>query len=345
MKSSLVLRPAFLPLALLIKWRVALVLLGLSGLILAALVINAGVGEYAISPGDVIATILGNGVGQQKFIVLDLRIPRSLVALLVGAGLAVSGTILQGLTRNALASPEIMGVTAGASLGAVSLIIFFAAAPIAWLPFAALVGAAISAAITYRLAWRNGVSPLRLILTGIAIAAVTTAGVNVLLVQGEIIRVNQALIWLAGSVYGRSWEHLWPALPWFGIFVPLTIGLSRQLNVLNFGDDIARGLGSRVELSRGILLFASVALAGVSVALAGAVGFVGLMAPHIARRLVGGGHGGLVPTAALVGGLLVVTADLVGRTIVAPVEIPCGLITAAIGAPFFIWLLVSSQKL
>jgi iron complex transport system permease protein len=344
MKSSLVLRPAFLPLALLIKWRVALVLLGLFGLILAALVINAGVGEYAISPGDVIATILGNGVGQQKFIVLDLRIPRSLVALLVGVGLAVSGTILQGLTRNALASPEIMGVTAGASLGAVSLIIFFAAAPIAWLPFAALVGAAISAAITYRLAWRNGVSPLRLILTGIAIAAVTTAGVNVLLVQGEIIRVNQALIWLAGSVYGRSWEHLWPVLPWFGIFVPLTIGLSRQLNVLNFGDDIARGLGNRVELSRGILLFASVALAGVSVALAGAVGFVGLMAPHIARRLVGGGHGGLVPTAALVGGLLVVTADLVGRTIVAPVEIPCGLITAAIGAPFFIWLLVSSQK-
>jgi iron complex transport system permease protein len=345
MKTSWLIRPGFLPVSLLVKWRTLVVMLALTLLIGLVLIINAGVGEYSISPGDVLATILGNGVGQQNFIVLDLRIPRSLVALLVGIGLAVSGTILQGLTRNALASPEVMGVTAGASLGAVSLIIFFTSAPVAWLPFAALLGAALSAAITYRLAWRGGVTPLRLVLTGIAISAITTAGVNVLLVQGNIARVDQAVIWLAGSVYGRTWEHLWPMLPWYIVFVPLTIGLSRQLNVLNYGDDIARGLGSRVELSRGLLLLASVALAGVSVALAGAVAFVGLMAPHIARRLVGPGHGALVPTAGLVGGLLVVTADLVGRTIAAPVEIPCGLVTAAIGAPFFIWLLVSNRKI
>ncbi|HYG57257.1 MAG TPA: iron ABC transporter permease, partial [Symbiobacteriaceae bacterium] len=151
------------------------------------------------------------------------------------------------------------------------------------------------------------------------------------------------MIWLTGSVYGRSWEQVRPVAAWLAVLIPAALAMTRHLDALALGDDVARGLGSRIEWHRGLLLLISVGLAGISVSAAGTVGFVGLMSPHIARQMVGPAHSGVIPAAGLVGGLLVVAADLIGRTLFAPTEIPCGVITAAIGAPYFIYLLYRNR--
>ncbi|QBD78365.1 iron ABC transporter permease [Ktedonosporobacter rubrisoli] len=340
-----VIRPSWLPFSYRVKVRVPLMLLLLLVAICAALVITISVGEYIIPPQAVLETLLGNGSQSYSFIVLTLRLPRVLVALLVGMAMAASGAILQGLTRNPLASPDIIGISNGASLTAVALLTLFSAAPISLLPLVAFGGACAAAILIYLLAWNGGSSPTRLILVGVGLSAVASSLVQILIANSQVIVVNQALIWLAGSVYGRTWEHFWSLLPWLVIFLPLALVMTRHLDALHLGDDLARSLGSQVERQRIILLIASVALAGSSVAIAGTIGFVGLMAPHIARMLVGPSHGGLLPVATLVGGLLVILADLIGRTIFAPIEIPCGVITAAVGAPYFIWLLIRSRNL
>lgn len=343
MSRWLVIRGRGLPVSLRVGRRVPPVLLALGLVALAGIVISIGVGEYPIAPGDVLRTLLGSGSREFDFVVKTLRLPRALVAFLVGMALAVSGAILQGLTRNPLASPDVVGVTAGAGLGAVAALAWMPGTPWALVPVAAFGGALAAAACTYLLAWQKGSHPTRLILVGIGVAAVAHALISVILTGSRIYRVQEALIWLTGSVYGRSWESLRPLLPWLALFVPLAFLLARHLNALGLGDDVARGLGSRVEWQRGVLLLASVALASAAVATAGTVGFIGLMAPHIARRLVGPLHGGLLPTAGMAGGVITVLADLLGRTLFAPVEIPCGVITAAVGAPYFIYLLYRSR--
>ncbi len=312
---------------------------------LAGVVANVGYGEYPIAPLDVLRTVLGVrvGDGNYDFVVNTLRLPRALVAVLVGAALGISGAILQGLTHNALAAPDIVGVNAGAGLAAVTLIVLLPSVPAALLPPVAFVGALVVAVLLYALAWRGNSSPIRLILVGVGLGAVATALTTVMIVFGDIYQVSRALIWLTGSVYGRSWDQLLPLLPWLVVFVPLAFFYSRHLNALNLGDDVAQGLGARVELLRGVLLLTSVALAASAVATAGTIGFVGLMAPHIARALVGPSHGGLLPVSAMTGGALVVLADLLGRALFAPIEIPCGIVTSAIGAPFFLYLLYRSR--
>jgi iron complex transport system permease protein len=313
---------------------------------LAMMVVNIGVGEYPVPPLDVVRTVLGLPTGNEdySFIVNTLRLPRMLVAALVGLALGVAGAIMQGLTRNPLADPGILGISAGASLVAVALIIVFKDVPAAMIPVGAFGGALAVAALIYLFAWRGGDSPLRLILVGIGLGAICGALTNLMITFGEIYDVQRALMWLTGSVYGRSWEEFWPLLPWLIVFVPLAFVLSRDLNALNLGEEVARGLGSPVTVRRGVLLITAVALAGSTVAAAGTIGFVGLMAPHLARRLVGPDHSGLLPTAGVLGALIVVAADLVGRTIFAPIELPCGLITAVIGAPFFIALLWQQRR-
>lgn len=326
--------------------RVPPILLILALLTFAAMLINVGYGEYTIPPLDVLKTIVGIETDNQGYslVVNTLRLPRVLVALLVGMGLAISGAILQGLTRNPLADPGIIGMTAGASLAAVTLIVLFPAIALFTLPFAAFGGALVVTVLIYWLAWNQGSSPIRLILVGIGITSIATAIISVLVTLGEINSVTQALIWLTGSVYGRSWNHVWSLLPWIVVFVPLSLLLSRDLNALNLGDDVAQGLGSHVERQRILLILISVALAGASVAAAGSIGFVGLIAPHLARQLVGPAHEGLLPTAALTGGMIVVSADLVGKMLFAPIELPCGIVTAIIGAPYFIYLLYQNRN-
>jgi iron complex transport system permease protein len=308
--------------------------------------INMGVGEYYITPLEVLKTILGvpTDNSDHNFIVNTLRLPRMLVAALVGVALGMSGAIMQGISRNPLADPDLMGISSGASLMAVLLIVVFPATPSGYVPLAAFGGAAATALLIYILSWNNGDASLRLILIGIGLASVLGAATSFALTFGDISEVQRALLWLTGSVYARSWDEVYGLLPWLITFVPASFFLARHLNVLGLGDDVAVGLGSRLHLWRGLLLLCSVALAAATVAAAGTIGFVGLMAPHLARRLVGNAHEGLLPIAGLIGGLLVVSADLVGRTIFAPIELPCGLVTSVIGAPFFLYLLYRSRK-
>lgn len=330
-----------LPVSLTLDRRVPPVLGVIVLVTLAGMVLSVGTGEYPIAPIDVIRSILGLSTGNDDhaFVVNTLRLPRALVALLVGLALGVSGAIIQGLTRNPLASPELTGVTAGASFAAVTVIVLLPGLPIGILPFAAFGGGFVVALLLYILAWHGGDSPIRLILVGIGLTALLGAFTTIAVTFGEINQVQRALIWLTGSVYGSTWQEVYLLIPWLALFVPLALLRGRSLDALGLGEEIARGLGVRVTIDRGLLLLAAVALAASVVTVAGTIGFVGLIAPHIARRLVGPNHTGVLPVSALTGGMIVVLADLVGRTIFAPVEIPCGIITAIIGAPFFLYLL------
>ncbi|MBO0783488.1 MAG: iron ABC transporter permease, partial [Ktedonobacteraceae bacterium] len=228
MKRWLVIRPAWPPLSFRVRAGVPAICLLLALFIFGVLIIHIAVGEFTIPPLAVLDTLLGNGSRQYNFIVLDLRLPRALVAILVGMALATSGAILQGLTRNPLATPDVIGISQGASLAAVSVIILFSAAPASLIPPIAFVGASLAALLVYWLAWQRGSSPTRLLLTGIGLAAVAYALIEILMATTQIIRVSQAIVWLAGSVYGRSWQHLLALLPWVVIFLPLALLLTRH---------------------------------------------------------------------------------------------------------------------
>ncbi|WP_223829846.1 FecCD family ABC transporter permease [Paenibacillus arenilitoris] len=310
----------------------------------AILLLSIMIGEFPIPAAEAWKSVFGLGDPAYHFVVNELRFPRSLVAFLVGCGLALSGAILQGLTRNPLAAPGVVGINGGAAAFAVTAIVVFPAMPIAWLPFTAFAGALAAAALTYVLAWRRGSSPMRMLLVGIGIAASTSAYITFWVTSRDIQSVKQAMLWLMGSTYGRTWEHFWPLLPWLLVLYPASLAMARRLDVLKLGDELAIGLGSAVERSRGLLLLICVSLSGAAVAMAGTIGFVGLMGPHIARQLVGESSARLLTVSALAGGLIVMSADLLGRAIAPPIEVPAGIITAAIGAPYLIYLLYRNRK-
>ncbi len=339
-------RPHFLPLSLKVDRRAPVAALVILMVTLAVLVVSISYGEYDINPWEVIQTITGTlpedhpDARNFNLVVNTFRLPRILTAFLVGMALATSGAIMQGITRNPLAEPGILGVSAGAGLAAVSIIVWFDNVPLSFLPWAAFGGALVTAMAIYLLSWKQGGStPVRLILIGVAFASVLGSLTTFMLVFGNIDDVQQAYVWLAGSVYGRNWEHVRTLGAWLLVLMPLAIFSARQLNTLALGDEIARGLGTRVEVQRVLLLIISVALAAAAVAVTGTISFVGLVAPHITRRLVGPSHEGLIPTTALFGGALLVLADLIGRWMIAPSELPIGIVTALIGAPYFMFLL------
>jgi iron complex transport system permease protein len=238
----------------------------------------------------------------------------------------------------------VLGLNSGAALAAVSCMVLFPDFPITLLPFAAFAGAFMAALLSYFLAWKKGLSAVRLVLIGVGIAAAAGAFVSFLLTFSDLAQAKRAVIWMSGSVYGRSWEHFWPLLPWLIVLFPSAMLFARRLDVLQLGDSLAIGLGTRLERSRGVLLLIAVASAGASVAMAGTIGFVGLMAPHLSRYMVGSMSRRLIPTAMLTGGLLVMLADLLGRTLVTPLEIPCGILIALIGAPYMIYLLFKKRN-
>jgi iron complex transport system permease protein len=324
-----------------LRSRLSLVLGLLTGAGLLVICLGASVrfGAAQIGMGNVFAAFVAYDGSEEHLIIRTLRVPRALIAALVGASLGVVGALMQGLTRNPLAEPEIIGINAGAGLAAVTLIVVLPSVPAAFVPPAAFVGALAVAVLLYTIAWRGDSSPVRLILIGVGLSAIGFSLTTLMITFGEIQQVSQALVWLTGSVYGRSWEEVWALLPWIAVFVPLAFAHARHLNALNLGDELAKGIGARVELERGLLVLTSVALAAAAVATAGTIAFVGLMAPHIARRLAGPSFGGLLPVAAMTGAALVVLADLLGRTALPPTEIPCGIVTSIVGAPFFLYLL------
>ncbi|MBY6036449.1 iron ABC transporter permease [Fictibacillus nanhaiensis] len=329
------------------KTTLALVLMAFVALFL--MLISIGVGEMYIAPLDVLRALTGSGIDMNQLIVMEFRLPRVLVAFIAGASLALSGAILQGVIRNPLASPDMIGITGGAGFAAVSFLTMFSddsnnlIMSINYLPAFAFIGATIVAFLIYGLAWKDGVTPIRLILIGIGLMALFQALTTLMMLMGPIYRASQATIWLTGTVYGTSWKEVKAMLPWFVIMIPVLILLVRRLNIQVFGDDLTKGAGIAVHRERFMLLMACTALAGSAVAFAGAMGFVGLIGPHIARRISGSSFGGLFPASALIGGIMVVLADLAGRTLFSPLEVPAGVFTAAIGAPYFIYLLFKNQ--
>ena len=315
--------------------------LGLALVVLGIAIVSLGIGQVSISPVDVISSLLsGTGTLHGK-IVFDLRLPRIIIAMLVGAQLAVSGAILQGVTRNALASPDLVGVTAGAGFVAVLIVLVFVDVPRFVLPIAALAGGTASGTIVYLLAWKNGVAPERLALTGIAVTAIFQAAVTAIVtLKVENANVQVALTWLAGSLYGRGWEDLAIILPWSVLGIGSAMVLAHKINLLLLGDGVAAGLGMRVEVARIALVAVAIALAASAVSVAGTVAFIGLVIPHLVRLLIGANHRFVLPLSALAGALLLLVADDIARTIIPSRELPAGLLTALIGAPYFIYLIM-----
>lgn len=327
---------------------IALLLLLFMAIVLVA---SISYGEYHITPTEVLQTIFGTlpqdhpQYRQFHLVVFSFRLPRIWVAFWVGMALATSGAIMQGITRNPLADPFLLGVSGGAGLVAVALIVWIKDVSTTVLPTATFIGALLTAFMIYIFAWKNGGSaPLRLILIGVAIESVVGAFTHIMLVFGNINQVQQAYVWLTGSVYGRTWAHVHTLVGWLMVLLPMAFLCANWLNMLNLGDDTAKGLGMRVERQRVILLVISVALAAVAVAVSGTIGFVGLIAPHIARRVVGASHQALLPISALFGGVLLVLADLIGRWVISPSELPIGIVTAMIGAPYFLYLLYRGRN-
>ncbi|MGE7998574.1 FecCD family ABC transporter permease [Lysinibacillus sp. NPDC093190] len=326
-----------------------LILGTLALLIVITFVISMNTGVIKLTPMEVIRTLFGQGDTQQQLILFEFRLPRLVIAVLVGMGLAISGAILQGISKNALADPGILGINAGAGLAVMLYISFFPsteAAPVYLLPVLAFVGSGLAAALIYTLSYRRheGITPMRLILTGIAIAAGISSAMIVLTLRLTPENYQFVATWLAGSIWGSNWRFVLSLLPWLLILLPFVYTKSRVLNVLNLGEITAVGLGASIERERRWLLAASVGLAGASVSVSGGIGFVGLIAPHLARQLVGSKHQFLLPAAALLGGLLVLMADTIGRSILEPSEIPAGIVVAVLGAPYFLYLLARLKE-
>lgn len=327
-------------LSMLADKRAVLTLLVLLLVLLLAFVWAACLGRTWEPLLQVMRTLAGYG-GDAAFVIGTLRLPRLVLAILAGAGLGVAGAVLQGVIRNPLASPDVLGMTGGASVAAVAFITFAGGdVSIHWLPVAAMFGAALVSGIIYALAWKNGVSPLRLVLIGTGISAGASSLTLLLLSFSPVVTASKAYIWLTGSVYGASWEDVLMLLPWTLLCIPLALLGARHLNVHELGEHVAAGVGAHVQRQRLGLLLLTVVLAGTAVALVGAVGFIGLLGPHIARRLVGPSYGGLLLGAALVGALLLLLADTAGRMLFQPLDVPAGVFTAALGAPFFLLLLL-----
>ncbi|CAM4361945.1 iron ABC transporter permease [Paenibacillus phoenicis] len=317
-------------------------------LIIAVFIFSMNTGYIRLSPMDVFKTLFGMGTDKQELILYEFRLPRIVISVLIGMGMAVAGCIFQGISRNPLADPGVLGINAGAGLAVTLFISFYpttASAPVYLMPVLAFLGSAGAATLIYVLSFKKnyGLLPIRMVLVGIAVAAGINAAMIVLQLRLRPENFQMLQIWLVGSIWGTSWKYVLALLPWLIVLLPYVFLKSRALNVLNLGDQTATGLGTSLERSRLGLLAAAVGLTGSCVAVGGGISFVGLIAPHLARRLVGPKHEYLLPASALAGGLLVILGDTLGRWVLQPAEIPTGIVVAIIGAPYFLYLLTKSR--
>ncbi|WP_211748013.1 iron ABC transporter permease [Paenibacillus sp. Marseille-Q4541] len=317
-------------------------------LMIVFVLISMNTGFSKLTPGEVLNTLLGKGTSRQSLILFEFRLPRIIISMLVGAGLAVSGCILQGVSRNALADPGILGITTGAGLFVVLYLSFYtsaAEAPTLLLPFLALVGGSIIAAIIYILSYskKDGLNPNRMVLTGIAVTAAVNGLMIVLMLRLNPNKYDMVASWLAGSIWGSTWNQVITLLPWVLLLIVFAFLKSRMLDALSLDENVASSLGVNLSRQRLLLLLIAVGLAAACVAFTGGIGFVGLIAPHLARRLVGPGHRMLLPASALGGALLLLMADTLGRSILPSSEIHAGIMVAIIGAPYFLYLLSRSK--
>ena len=304
--------------------------------------VSLSLGDFKIPVIDVVKTLFGGGDRATEFIVNELRLPRALTGLMVGAALGLSGAIFQSIARNPLASPDIIGVTYGASAFAVFAIITLGLIGVAVSGFA-IAGAVLTAFAMYVLAWRHGVSSYRLILIGIGIGAIATSVTSYLLTKAQVEIAQQALVWLTGSLNGRDWSNVRSVGLTLLVLVPLTVLLVQRLRILQLGDETAYGLGLRVESSRlGLIVIADL-LAAVATAAAGPIGFVAFVAPPIARRLTRS-PGPAMIASGLLGALVVALSDLVAQHAFGDTQLPVGVVTGVVGAPYLMLLLARANR-
>ena len=314
--------------------------LGLGGVILfCCLLLSLTLGAASIPPATVLSALFAFDGSTEHLIIRTLRLPRSLIAITVGGALSIAGALMQGLTRNPLAAPDILGVDAGAAFAVVVVVFLLGSESISTQMGAAFLGAGIVAIAVYGIGslGRGGLTPLNLTIAGAALTALIaslTAGILIVSQQ----TLEEIRFWLAGSVAGRDLDLLWQALPFLAIGLALALALGRPITAMSLGDDVARSLGQRTGWVKGLSALSVVLLAGGSVAVAGPIGFVGLIIPHLVRFFVGVDYRWIVPYSAVFGAILLVVADICARLILRPIELPVGLVMPLLGAPFFVYL-------
>lgn len=334
--------------------RTAAAIVPLAGALVVAAVVALAVGAVRVAPRDVIRVLLSAGSSDGLApelrgawaIITRIRLPRVVAALAAGVALGGGGAAVQGLFRNPMASPDVLGISAGASLGAVVAIAAGAAiaAPIA-IPLAAFAGAIAAALTVYAIATRSGATHLLyVILAGLAISSVLNAAVSAVLMLAEQYAVSQFVFWTMGGLEGAGWARVIPPLPVIVALTAVLGALAPALNVLSLGEEQAHSLGVRVEAVKVVVLLVGATLTAMAISVAGPIAFVGLMVPHLARMIVGPDHRTLIPTASLGGALFLVGADTLARVLIAPREIETGIVTAMVGGPYFIVLIVRAQR-
>jgi iron complex transport system permease protein len=308
------------------------------------------VGEVMVSPLDALKSILGINTGFSSVLVMNIRLPRILVAFFVGASLALSGAILQGVVKNDLASPDILGVVNGGSVGALVFLTIFTdpknnslTTSIFYMPIFTFAFSFI-ALISILLIIGKSFSTNKLIIIGIGISAICKAITNILIVNGPVVFIKEATTWITGSIYGANWTHAAIIIVIFSIFTILTVIFIKDLNLHQLEDDVITVLGNSVHKSRIILLGLSAALAAGAVTIGGGISFVGLIAPHIARKLVDSKFENIIPLSIFIGGIITVLADFASKWLFYPQDLPIGIFTAFIGAPYFIYLLIKKRN-
>ncbi|MDQ0778202.1 iron complex transport system permease protein [Streptomyces aurantiacus] len=307
-----------------------------------ASVVLIGTGDFPIPAADVLRTLFGNGDAGQEFIVNELRLPRVLVGLLVGAALGLGGALFQAISRNPLGSPDVLGLGQGSTAGALVMIVLFSGSA-TQVTVGALVGGLVTGLAIYALAWKRGVHGYRLVLVGIGVSAIVTAVNGYLITKADLVDAARAIVWMTGSLNGRDWSQVWPLLGLCAVLVPLVLGNARALRMLEMGDDVAYALGVRVERTRLLLMVAAVLLTASATAAAGPVGFVALTAPQLARRLTRSPGPNLVP-AMCMGATLLVVADWASQRAFGADQLPVGVVTGVLGGVYLLWLLVTERK-
>lgn len=313
-------------------------------LLLLIFTISVATGFASLSPDRLLPTLLGNGTAKENLILFTFRLPRILIAVLAGMGLALSGAILQSITRNPLADPGILGINSGAGLFVVFFVLLFGNSTgnhLYLLPLFALIGGLITAIFIYLLSYKRGegIQPGRMLLVGVGLAAAINGALLTLASKMAREEYDFFANWVAGRIWGDDWLFVFALLPWLAILIPFIYFKSNTLNTMALNEELSVGLGVKTNKERYILLLASVALAAASVSVSGGIAFIGLLAPHIARSLVGPRHQLFLPVAAMFGGLLLLSADTVGRVLLDTIGIPAGVIVSFIGAPYFLYLM------
>ncbi|CEJ73679.1 ferrichrome transport system permease FhuG [[Clostridium] sordellii] len=311
---------------------------------------SLGFGEVMVNPLDVLKSIVGIDTGFSSVLVMNIRLPRVLVAFFVGASLALAGSILQGVVKNPLASPDILGIVNGGSVGALVFLTIFTdpknnslTTSILYMPIFTFAFSFLALLVIFFI-YGKSTSTSKLIIIGIGVSAICKALTNILIINGPVIFIKEATTWITGTIYGSNWNHVIMITSTFFVFAIIAVIFIKDLNLHQLDDDVVTVLGNNLRKSRLILLCISAGLTAGAVTIGGGIGFVGLIAPHISRKLVDSKFENLIPLSILIGGIITLVADFASKWLFYPQDLPIGIFTASIGAPYFIYLLIKNRK-